>query len=60
MISPDYLSTPSPLTKARANHDFKFLYITTLALIATSSLFPRTVSEWNTLPSYILANSCSK
>ena len=54
VISPEYLPVPSPVTTTRANHDFKFLHYKTSIDCYKFSFFPRTVPEWNALPSYIV------
>ena len=52
VISPEYLPVPSPVTTTRANHDVKFLHYQTSIDCYKFSFIPRTVPEWNALPSY--------
>ena len=59
VISPEYLPVPSPVTTTRANHDFKFLHYQTSIDCYKISFIPRTVSEWNALPSYIVNEQTS-
>ena len=54
VIPPEYLPTPSPVTSTRANHNFKFFHHQTSIDAYKFSFFPRTVPEWNDLPSHIV------
>ena len=44
-----------PIT--RANHPFKFQHYTSRTTMYRNSFFPRTIPEWNKLPSATIAES---
>ena len=52
IVSAEYLPVWSPVTKTRANHDFKFLHYQTSVNCYKFSFFSRIVPERSTIPSY--------
>ena len=56
LIPNQYLPTPAfPIT--RANHRFKFQHYTSRTTMYHNSFFPRTIPEWNKLPSTIVESN---
>ena len=54
VISPECLLMPSSVTTIRVNHNFKFLSLPNNHQCLQVLIFPRTVPEWNNLPSHIV------
>ena len=52
-IPTNYLPTPSPITTTRSRNDMKFLHYQPTIDCFKYSFFPRTIPEWNQLPSDI-------
>ena len=50
----NYLLAPSPITTTRSSHDFKLMHYQPSLNCYKYSFFPRTVPEWNTLPSNVV------
>ena len=51
----NYLPAPSPITTTRSSHDFKLMHYQPSFDCYKYYSFPRTVPEWNSLPSNIVS-----
>ena len=53
-IPPNYFPTPSPVITNRSSNNMKFLHYQSTINCFKYSFFPRTIPEWNRLPSDIV------
>ena len=56
-VPSNYLLAPSLITTTGSNHDFKLMHYQPSLDCYKYSLFPKTVPEWNTLPSNIVSEA---
>ena len=59
-ITNGIIHADNPNTRTRGSHDFKYYVEHTDNDVFKKSYFPRTVREWNSLPSDVVTSGCLK